>query len=59
MSGNIHSTELDVYAVKQSHQNLSFNSPQRMQGRKYYALASSPLTTDQSWYDTFDALVLN
>ena len=44
-SGNIYSTELDVYAVKQSEQNLSFIYSQHRQGRKYYALASSSLTT--------------
>ena len=51
-NGNIHSIELDVYAEKQSTSNLSFILPQLKQGRKYYALASSPLTTHQNWYDT-------
>ena len=48
-SVNIHSIELDVYAEKQSPSKLSFILPQLKQGRKYYALASSPLTTRQNW----------
>ena len=48
----IHSIKLDVYAVKQSALDLSFNSPQRRQGRNYYALTSFPFTTSQNWYDT-------
>ena len=51
-SGSIHSIKLDVYAVKQSALDLSFNSPQHRQGKKYYALASSPFTTHQNQYDT-------
>ena len=51
-SGNIHSTELDVYVVKQSVLDLSLILSQHKQGRKYYAFASSPLTTRQNWYDT-------
>ena len=49
---NIHSMEFDVYAVRQSATNLSFILSQRKQGRKYYALASSTLTTCQNWYNT-------
>ena len=41
-SGNVHSTELDVFAVKQSTLDLSLILSQQKQGRKYYALASSP-----------------
>ena len=41
-NGNIHSIELDVHAEKQSVSNLSFILSQLKQGRKYYALASSP-----------------
>ena len=44
--------KLDVYVVEQSMSNLSFILSQHKQGRKYYALASSPLTTCQNWYDT-------
>ena len=51
-SGNIHSTKLDVYDVKQSALNLSFILSEHKQGRKYYATASSPLTTCQNWYNT-------
>ena len=51
-NGNIHSTKLDVYAEKQSASNLSFISSQLKQGRKYNALASSPLITHQNWWDT-------
>ena len=43
--------ELDVYALKQSASNLSFILSQRKQGRKFYALGSSPLTTCLNWYD--------
>ena len=49
---NIHSMKLDVYVVEQSMSNLSFILSQHKHGRKYYALASSPLTTCQNWYDT-------
>ena len=48
-SGNVHSTELDVFAVKQSTLDLSLILSQHKQGRKYYALTSSPLTTRQNW----------
>ena len=48
-SGNIHSTKLDVYAVKQSALNISLIISQHKQGRKYYALSSSPLTICQNW----------
>ena len=34
-SGNIHSTELDVYAEKQSAANLSFILSQHKQGRNF------------------------
>ena len=44
--------KLDVYVVEQSMSNLSFILSQHKQGRKYYALTSSPLTTCQNWYDT-------
>ena len=41
-NGNIHSTQLDVYAEKQSALDLSFISFPLKQGRKYYALAYPP-----------------
>ena len=46
--------ELDVYAEKQkqSASILSFILSQLNLGRKYYALASSPFTTRQNWYNT-------
>ena len=37
--------------------SLFFVSSQHKQDRKYYALASSALTTGQNWYDTWKSLV--
>ena len=51
-NGNIHSTKLDVYVEKQSGLNPSFILSQHKQGRKYYTLASYPLTARQNWYNT-------
>ena len=55
-NGNIHSVKLDVYAVKQRASNLSFIYKL---GRKYYTLASSPLTTHKNLYDTRSLRILD
>ena len=48
--------KLDVYALKQSTKDISFISPQHKQGRKYDALASSPLLTCQLFNSRLELL---
>ena len=47
-NGSIHSFKLDVYAAKQSTLDLSFNSPQRRQGKKTLSSHFLPLATPQN-----------
>ena len=45
-------TRKDIYAIRKHETTLFFNSSQHKQGRKYYALAASPLTASQNLYKT-------